>query len=60
LLCEYRDLFIAASNGHVLAFDSGLWENWKDPASGEWMRTFAIITAGRRDSRSHAAHPRIW
>jgi putative SOS response-associated peptidase YedK len=47
LLCEYRDLFIAASNGHVLAFDSGLWENWKDPASGEWMRTFAIITAGR-------------
>jgi putative SOS response-associated peptidase YedK len=22
----------------------GLWENWKDPASGEWVRTFAIIT----------------
>jgi hypothetical protein len=22
----------------------GLWENWKDPTSGEWMRTFAIIT----------------
>jgi putative SOS response-associated peptidase YedK len=22
----------------------GLWENWKDPASGEWIRTFAIIT----------------
>jgi putative SOS response-associated peptidase YedK len=21
----------------------GLWENWKDPASGEWIRTFAII-----------------
>jgi putative SOS response-associated peptidase YedK len=22
----------------------GLWENWKDPVSGEWLRTFAIIT----------------
>jgi len=23
---------------------AGIWENWKDPASGEWQRTFAIIT----------------
>jgi putative SOS response-associated peptidase YedK len=22
----------------------GLWENWKEPASGEWLRTFAVIT----------------
>jgi putative SOS response-associated peptidase YedK len=22
----------------------GLWENWKEPATGEWIRTFAIIT----------------
>ena len=22
----------------------GLWENWRDPTSGEWLRTFAIIT----------------
>lgn len=22
----------------------GIWENWKDPATGEWVRTFAIIT----------------
>jgi putative SOS response-associated peptidase YedK len=21
----------------------GLWENWKDPTTGEWIRTFAII-----------------
>ncbi len=21
-----------------------IWENWKDPTSGEWVRTFAIIT----------------
>jgi putative SOS response-associated peptidase YedK len=23
---------------------AGLWENWKDPASGEWIRTFAVVT----------------
>jgi putative SOS response-associated peptidase YedK len=23
---------------------AGIWENWKEPASGEWHRTFAIIT----------------
>jgi putative SOS response-associated peptidase YedK len=21
-----------------------IWENWKDPASGDWIRTFAIVT----------------
>jgi putative SOS response-associated peptidase YedK len=21
-----------------------IWENWKDPSSGEWIRTFAILT----------------
>jgi hypothetical protein len=24
---------------------AGIWENWKEPASGEWIRTFAVITA---------------
>jgi len=23
---------------------AGIWENWKDLSSGEWLRTFAIIT----------------
>jgi putative SOS response-associated peptidase YedK len=23
---------------------AGIWENWKEPASGQWIRTFAIIT----------------
>src|SRR5256885_4823670 len=23
---------------------AGIWENWKEPATGEWIRTFAIIT----------------
>jgi putative SOS response-associated peptidase YedK len=21
-----------------------IWENWKDPTRGEWVRTFAVIT----------------
>lgn len=27
----------------ALAF-AGLWEGWRDPATGEWVRTFTIIT----------------
>ena len=27
----------------------GLWENWKDPTSGGWIRTFAIITTPAND-----------
>jgi putative SOS response-associated peptidase YedK len=23
---------------------AGIWENWKEPRSGEWIRTFAVIT----------------
>ena len=23
---------------------AGLWENWKDPASQEWIRTYTILT----------------
>jgi putative SOS response-associated peptidase YedK len=23
---------------------AGLWENWKDPSTGEWVRTFTIVT----------------
>jgi putative SOS response-associated peptidase YedK len=23
---------------------AGIWENWQEPASGEWIRTFAVIT----------------
>jgi len=28
---------------------AGLWENWKDPATGHWVRTFAIITVPSND-----------
>ena len=23
---------------------TGIWENWREPAAGEWIRSFAIIT----------------
>jgi putative SOS response-associated peptidase YedK len=28
---------------------AGIWENWKEPASGEWIRTFAIITTAANE-----------
>jgi len=34
---------IAMKDGSAFGL-GGLWENWKDPASGEWLRTFAVIT----------------
>lgn len=34
---------IAMKDGNPFGL-GGIWENWKDPASGEWIRTFAIIT----------------
>ncbi len=34
---------IAMKDGSVFGF-GGVWENWQDPISGEWLRTFAIIT----------------
>ena len=34
---------IAMNDGKPFGL-GGLWENWKDPTSGEWIRTFTIIT----------------
>jgi putative SOS response-associated peptidase YedK len=28
---------------------AGVWENWKVPAAGEWIRTFAVITTGANE-----------
>jgi hypothetical protein len=28
---------------------AGIWENWKDSATGEWVRTFAVITVPAND-----------
>jgi putative SOS response-associated peptidase YedK len=34
---------IAARDGNPFGI-AGIWENWRDQRSGEWVRTFAIIT----------------
>jgi putative SOS response-associated peptidase YedK len=31
------------ADGQPFAF-GGLWDAWKDPANGEWLQTFAVIT----------------
>jgi putative SOS response-associated peptidase YedK len=40
---------------------AGLRENWKDPARGEWTRTFAILTTAANDlvARIHDRMPAI-
>jgi putative SOS response-associated peptidase YedK len=40
---------------------AGLWENWKDPATGNWVRTFTIITVPSNDlvGRIHDRMPAI-
>ena len=35
-----------------------LWENWKDPESGEWLRTCTIIT-GEPNELVAQIHPRM-
>lgn len=36
--------FVQRTDGRPMSF-AGLWEGWKDQASGEWVRTFTIVTA---------------
>lgn len=31
----------------------GLWENWKDPVGGEWVRTFAVVTVAANELLAH-------
>lgn len=35
--------YIGPRDDAPLAF-AGLWEGWKDPATGQWLRTFTILT----------------
>jgi putative SOS response-associated peptidase YedK len=39
----------------------GLWENWKDLATGEWLRTFAVITTDANElvAQIHSRMPLI-
>ena len=40
---------------------AGIWENWKNPTTGEWERTFAIITVPSNQlvSKIHDRMPAI-
>ena len=51
---------IAMKNGAPFGL-AGLWENWKDPASGDWVRTFTIITVPSNEliARIHDRMPAI-
>jgi putative SOS response-associated peptidase YedK len=40
---EKRPYMIAMADGEAFTL-AGLWENWKDPDTGEWVRTFTIVT----------------
>ena len=48
---------IAMKDGRPFTF-AGLWENWKDPESGEWLRTCTIIT-GEPNELIAQIHPRM-
>ncbi len=44
---------------------AGLWENWKDPATSEWVLNVydhhrAVERDDRADSRSHAGDPAVY
>ncbi len=39
---------IGMKSGEPFAL-AGIWENWLQPNSGEWVRTFAIITTNSND-----------
>lgn len=34
---------ISRADGSPMSF-AGLWEGWKDPGTGQWLRTFTILT----------------
>jgi putative SOS response-associated peptidase YedK len=38
-----KPFFYSLNNGQPFAF-AGLWDAWKDPHTGEWLLSFAIIT----------------
>jgi len=45
ITCEFVQRVMADEDaGHSPFGLAGLWENWRDPNTGEWQRTFAIIT----------------
>jgi putative SOS response-associated peptidase YedK len=46
---------IAMKDGNPFGI-GGLWENWKEPSSGEWIRTFVIITTDANELVAEIHH----
>lgn len=44
-------------NGHMMAF-AGLWDAWKDPANGQWLQSYTIITTDANELMA-AVHNRM-
>lgn len=40
---EKKPFAFTLASGGLLAF-AGIWDAWKDPATGDWLQSFAIIT----------------
>lgn len=43
-----QPLAIALKSQEPMAL-AGLWENWKDPATSQWLRTFTLLTTSPND-----------
>ena len=40
---EKQPYLFEVNNGGLFAF-AGLWDRWKNPATGEWIKSYAIMT----------------
>lgn len=52
-----QPFYVSRRDGTPLAM-AGLWEGWKDPLSGAWMRTFTILTCAANEMLA-PLHPRM-
>lgn len=52
-----QPFFIRRADGRPLAL-AGLWDGWKDPATGQWLRTFTILTTSA-DPKLRPLHERM-
>ncbi|MCG5234553.1 SOS response-associated peptidase [Xanthobacter oligotrophicus] len=52
-----QPFFIRRADGRPLAL-AGLWEGWRDPATGQWLRTFTILTTAA-DPKLRPLHERM-
>lgn len=52
-----QPFFISRANAAPLPL-AGLWDGWKDPTTGHWLRTFTILTCAA-DPRLRGLHERM-